>query len=222
MPDTPDTKPVYRQIASVEESRAAIDEVIGTAQKLISIFDYDLDHRGFGDPLRIEKLRRLPAARTRAPPADRPARAGAHRAARSAPRGAAAAVSGRHCDQPHARAGAQRDRPLRARRRPQRLAPAALHPAARRCCAALSAGRGAAARKVRGDLGTVRAGRQLEHHWPLNRQGFPDSPPSPRRVPCGNISRWLQARRSGCCAATSAAAAVTRFPSLTQSKGPTK
>jgi len=57
MPDNPGPAPVYRQIASVEESKAAIDEVIGAAQKLISIFDYDLDHRGFGDPLRIAKLR---------------------------------------------------------------------------------------------------------------------------------------------------------------------
>jgi len=57
MPDSPDPKPVYRQIASVEESKAAIDDVINAAQKLISIFDYDLNHRGFGDPLRIEKLR---------------------------------------------------------------------------------------------------------------------------------------------------------------------
>ncbi len=59
MPDTPEPKPVYRQIASVEESRAAIDEVIGSAQRLVCVFDYDLDHRGFGDPLRIEKLRRF-------------------------------------------------------------------------------------------------------------------------------------------------------------------
>lgn len=52
-------KPVYRQISGIEESLAAIDEVIDTAQRTLSIFDYTLENRGFGSPLRIEKLRRF-------------------------------------------------------------------------------------------------------------------------------------------------------------------
>jgi hypothetical protein len=56
-PESKEPKAVYRQISGVEESKAAIDEVIATAQRTLSIFDYDLDHRGFSDPLRIEKLR---------------------------------------------------------------------------------------------------------------------------------------------------------------------
>jgi hypothetical protein len=54
---TPEPKRDYRQISGLVESRAAIDEVIAAARKSISIFDYDLDQRGFGDPARIEKLR---------------------------------------------------------------------------------------------------------------------------------------------------------------------
>ena len=56
-PEAHEPKADYRQISGVEESRAAIDEVIATAQRTISIFDYDLDNRGFGNPLRIEALR---------------------------------------------------------------------------------------------------------------------------------------------------------------------
>jgi len=60
---TPDTqeppKPVYRVINGIEESKAAIDEVIAAAQRTISIFDYTLDNRGFGSPARIEVLRRF-------------------------------------------------------------------------------------------------------------------------------------------------------------------
>lgn len=58
---TPDTdqapKPDYRQIIGIEESKAAIDEVIAAASRTISIFDYTLGNRGFGSPARIEKLR---------------------------------------------------------------------------------------------------------------------------------------------------------------------
>jgi hypothetical protein len=53
----PEPHAVYRQISGLAESRAAIDEVIATAQKSLSIFDYTLGNRGFGDPARIEKLR---------------------------------------------------------------------------------------------------------------------------------------------------------------------
>jgi hypothetical protein len=57
MPGTPEPKASYRQIEGNEQSRAAIDEVIGEAQKLLSIFDFTLDQRGYGNPARIEKLR---------------------------------------------------------------------------------------------------------------------------------------------------------------------
>lgn len=53
----PEPRATYRQITGLVESRAAIDEVIAVAQKTLSIFDYTLDQRGFGDPARIEKLR---------------------------------------------------------------------------------------------------------------------------------------------------------------------
>jgi hypothetical protein len=55
--DKPEPNAVYRQISGVAESRAAIDEVIATAQKSLAIFDYTLGNRGFGDPARIERLR---------------------------------------------------------------------------------------------------------------------------------------------------------------------
>ena len=57
MPGKPEPKASYRQIEGNEQSRAAIDEVIGEAQKLLSIFDFTLDQRGYGNPARIEKLR---------------------------------------------------------------------------------------------------------------------------------------------------------------------
>ena len=57
MPGKPEPKASYRQIEGNEQSREAIDEVIGEAQKLLSIFDFTLDQRGYGNPARIEKLR---------------------------------------------------------------------------------------------------------------------------------------------------------------------
>lgn len=57
MPGKPEPKASYRQIEGNEQSRAAIDEVIAEAQKLLSIFDFTLDQRGYGNPARIEKLR---------------------------------------------------------------------------------------------------------------------------------------------------------------------
>ena len=53
----PEPQRVYRQVTGLAESKAAIDEVIATAQKSLAIFDYSLGGRGFGDPARIEKLR---------------------------------------------------------------------------------------------------------------------------------------------------------------------
>jgi hypothetical protein len=57
IPGIPEPKATYRQIEGMAQSREAIDEVIGTAQKLLSIFDYTLEQRGFGSVARIEKLR---------------------------------------------------------------------------------------------------------------------------------------------------------------------
>ena len=57
MLDKPEPRASYRQLTGLTESIAAIDEVISVAQKTLSIFDYNLDHRGFGDVARIEKLR---------------------------------------------------------------------------------------------------------------------------------------------------------------------
>ena len=56
-PGKPETHAVYRQISGLAESKAAIDEVIATAQKSLAIFDYTLGNRGYGDPARIERLR---------------------------------------------------------------------------------------------------------------------------------------------------------------------
>ena len=53
----PEAKTTYRQLSSIAESKAAIDEVIGATQKTLSIFDYNLEHRGYGDIARIEKIR---------------------------------------------------------------------------------------------------------------------------------------------------------------------
>ena len=56
-PATPEPSASYRQITGLAESRAAIDEVIATAQKTLSIFDYTLANRGYGDAARIERIR---------------------------------------------------------------------------------------------------------------------------------------------------------------------
>lgn len=56
-PASPEPAASYRQISGIAESRAAIDEVIATAEKTLSIFDYTLAHRGYGDSARIEAIR---------------------------------------------------------------------------------------------------------------------------------------------------------------------
>lgn len=56
-PDNPEPRASYRQISSLAESRAAIDEVIAAAQKSLAVFDFTLDQRGYGDVGRIERLR---------------------------------------------------------------------------------------------------------------------------------------------------------------------
>lgn len=56
---TTEPKRDYRQISGSAESRAAIDEVIAAARTTLSIFDYNLEQRGYGDVARIERLRRF-------------------------------------------------------------------------------------------------------------------------------------------------------------------
>jgi len=55
--ETPPPSADYRQISGLADSKRAIDEVIAAAQKTLSIFDFTLEHRGFGDVARIERLR---------------------------------------------------------------------------------------------------------------------------------------------------------------------
>ena len=59
--DTTATKPEpsYRQINSLAESQAAIDEVIAAAHTTIKLFDFTLGTRGFNGVARTEALRRF-------------------------------------------------------------------------------------------------------------------------------------------------------------------
>ena len=50
-------EPAYRQVSGIAESLAAIDQVIGAAERTIRIFDISLSNRGFNSPDRAEKLR---------------------------------------------------------------------------------------------------------------------------------------------------------------------
>ena len=50
-------EPSYRPIFGAAESLAAIDEVIGAAQRTIRVFDISLSNRGFNSPGRTERLR---------------------------------------------------------------------------------------------------------------------------------------------------------------------
>ena len=52
-------KPSYRQITGINESLAAIEEVIGTAQRTLRVFDISLSNRGFNSPAMAEKLRQF-------------------------------------------------------------------------------------------------------------------------------------------------------------------
>jgi hypothetical protein len=52
-------KPSYRQISGINESLAAIEEVIGTAQRTLRVFDISLSNRGFNSPAMTEKLRQF-------------------------------------------------------------------------------------------------------------------------------------------------------------------
>ena len=50
-------KPSYRPIAGLAESLAAIEEVVGVAQRAIRVFDISLSNRGFNSPGLTDKLR---------------------------------------------------------------------------------------------------------------------------------------------------------------------
>lgn len=50
-------KAVYRPLASIAESQAAIDEVIASAERTLRMFDVSLTNRGFNAPARIERVR---------------------------------------------------------------------------------------------------------------------------------------------------------------------
>ena len=50
-------EPSYRPLFGMAESQAAIDEVIGAAQRTLRIFDMTLGQRGFNSPQRVERLR---------------------------------------------------------------------------------------------------------------------------------------------------------------------
>jgi hypothetical protein len=52
-------KPSYRPIFGTTESLAAIDEVVGAAQRTLRIFDITLSNRGFNSPVRTETLRKF-------------------------------------------------------------------------------------------------------------------------------------------------------------------
>jgi len=61
----PASKPAYRPITGITESLAAIEEVVGAAQRTIRVFDISLSNRGFNSPGLTEKLRQfLVAGRT--------------------------------------------------------------------------------------------------------------------------------------------------------------
>jgi len=51
--------PGYRPLSGTAESLAAMDEVIGVAQRTIRVFDANLAHRGFNTPGRAERLRQF-------------------------------------------------------------------------------------------------------------------------------------------------------------------
>ena len=52
-------KPSYRPISGIAESIAAIEEVVGAAQRTLRIFDISLSLRGFNSPGLSDKLRQF-------------------------------------------------------------------------------------------------------------------------------------------------------------------
>lgn len=55
----PAPKPDYRPISGINESLAAIAEVVGAAERTIRVFDISLSNRGFNSPGLTEKLRQF-------------------------------------------------------------------------------------------------------------------------------------------------------------------
>ena len=49
-------KPSYRPIFGIAESLAAIEEVVGAAERTIRVFDISLSNRGFNSPKLVDKL----------------------------------------------------------------------------------------------------------------------------------------------------------------------
>ena len=54
-----ESKPSYRQISGIAESIAAIEEVVGAAERAIRVFDVSLSNRGFNSPTLTDKLRQF-------------------------------------------------------------------------------------------------------------------------------------------------------------------
>ena len=52
-------KPIYRPLAGLADSLAAIEEVVAVAQRTLRIFDVSLSNRGFNSPALADSLRRL-------------------------------------------------------------------------------------------------------------------------------------------------------------------
>jgi hypothetical protein len=57
MSETGQPNSSYRPIFGTAESQAAIDEVIGVADKTLRVFDLSLANRGFNSPTRADRLR---------------------------------------------------------------------------------------------------------------------------------------------------------------------
>jgi len=55
----PAPKPDYRPISGINESLAAIAEVVGAAERTLRVFDISLSNRGFNSPGLTEKLRQF-------------------------------------------------------------------------------------------------------------------------------------------------------------------
>src|SRR5437867_3223803 len=49
-------EPSYRELASIAEQRAAIDELIALARQRIRVFDHDLSQTGWNSPQRTARL----------------------------------------------------------------------------------------------------------------------------------------------------------------------
>ena len=59
MTEAKQPEPGYRPISGIAESQAAIEEVIGVAQRTIRMFDIAIANRGFNSPGRADRLRQF-------------------------------------------------------------------------------------------------------------------------------------------------------------------